>query len=51
VPVINAGDGESGQHPTQALLDLSTIEASELFSHVGNDDRGRNQKEIQRVPM
>jgi aspartate carbamoyltransferase catalytic subunit len=25
VPVINAGDGANGQHPTQALLDLYTI--------------------------
>lgn len=25
VPVINAGDGSFGQHPTQALLDLYTI--------------------------
>jgi len=25
VPVINAEDGEGGQHPTQALLDLYTI--------------------------
>jgi aspartate carbamoyltransferase catalytic subunit len=25
VPVMNAGDGNSGQHPTQALLDLYTI--------------------------
>lgn len=25
VPVINAGDGTGGQHPTQALLDLYTI--------------------------
>ncbi|MBM2816217.1 MAG: aspartate carbamoyltransferase [Ignavibacteria bacterium] len=25
VPVINAGDGAGGQHPTQALLDLYTI--------------------------
>lgn len=25
VPVINAGDGHGGQHPTQALLDLYTI--------------------------
>lgn len=25
VPVINAGDGSGGQHPTQALLDLYTI--------------------------
>jgi len=26
VPVINAGDGNLGQHPTQALLDLYTIQ-------------------------
>ncbi|HEY4524882.1 MAG TPA: aspartate carbamoyltransferase, partial [Candidatus Paceibacterota bacterium] len=26
VPIINAGDGNTGQHPTQALLDLYTIE-------------------------
>lgn len=25
VPVINAGDGKGGQHPTQALLDLYTV--------------------------
>ena len=25
VPIINAGDGDYGQHPTQALLDLYTI--------------------------
>jgi aspartate carbamoyltransferase catalytic subunit len=25
VPLINAGDGKGGQHPTQALLDLYTI--------------------------
>jgi aspartate carbamoyltransferase catalytic subunit len=25
VPIINAGDGQGGQHPTQALLDLYTI--------------------------
>lgn len=25
VPIINAGDGEGGQHPTQGLLDLYTI--------------------------
>ena len=25
VPIINAGDGKGGQHPTQALLDLFTI--------------------------
>jgi aspartate carbamoyltransferase catalytic subunit len=32
VPVINAGGGEGGQHPPQAVLDPYTIEASELFS-------------------
>lgn len=26
VPVINAGDGNMGQHPTQALLDLYTVQ-------------------------
>jgi len=26
VPIINAGDGNLGQHPTQALLDLYTIQ-------------------------
>ncbi len=26
VPIINAGDGSGGQHPTQALLDLYTID-------------------------
>ena len=26
IPVINAGDGNLGQHPTQALLDLYTIQ-------------------------
>ena len=25
VPILNAGDGKGGQHPTQALLDLYTI--------------------------
>ena len=25
VPIVNAGDGKGGQHPTQALLDLYTI--------------------------
>ena len=32
LPVIDAGDAEGGCHPPQALLDLHTIEASELFS-------------------
>ena len=26
VPIVNAGDGNLGQHPTQALLDLYTIQ-------------------------
>lgn len=26
VPIVNAGDGNMGQHPTQALLDLYTIQ-------------------------
>jgi aspartate carbamoyltransferase catalytic subunit len=26
IPIINAGDGKGGQHPTQALLDLYTIQ-------------------------
>lgn len=26
IPVVNAGDGNMGQHPTQALLDLYTIQ-------------------------
>ncbi|HLE57810.1 MAG TPA: aspartate carbamoyltransferase [Rhodothermia bacterium] len=25
IPIVNAGDGKGGQHPTQALLDLYTI--------------------------
>ena len=33
VPVINAGDGNMGQHPTQALLDLFTIQ-----SELGRED-------------
>lgn len=32
LPVMNAGDGEGGQHPTQAVLDLYTVEASASFS-------------------
>ena len=34
VPIINAGDREPGQHPTQALLDLRTI-----FKHRGMIDK------------
>jgi len=25
IPIINAGDGKGGQHPTQALLDVYTV--------------------------
>jgi aspartate carbamoyltransferase catalytic subunit len=46
VPVINAGDGEGGQHPTQALLDLYTIYRERpieglSIAIIGELDRGR----------
>jgi aspartate carbamoyltransferase catalytic subunit len=52
VPVINAGDGGSGQHPTQALLDLYTIyrERHSLdgltIALVGDLDRGRTARSL-----
>lgn len=52
VPVINAGDGSSGQHPTQALLDLYTIyrERRSLdgltVAIVGELDRGRTARSL-----
>ncbi len=52
VPVINAGDGSGGQHPTQALLDLYTIykEAKTLdglsVSFVGSLDNGRTVRSL-----
>jgi len=52
VPVINAGDGGSGQHPTQALLDLYTIyrERRSLdgltIAIVGELDRGRTARSL-----
>jgi aspartate carbamoyltransferase catalytic subunit len=52
VPVINAGDGSSGQHPTQALLDLYTIyrERRSLdgltLAIVGDLDRGRTARSL-----
>jgi aspartate carbamoyltransferase catalytic subunit len=52
VPVINAGDGGSGQHPTQALLDLYTIyrERHSLdgltIAIVGELDRGRTARSL-----
>ncbi len=52
VPVINAGDGSGGQHPTQALLDLYTIfrERRSLdgltIAMVGELDRGRTVRSL-----
>ncbi len=52
VPVINAGDGEGGQHPTQALLDLYTIyrECRTLdglsVAFLGALDRGRTVRSL-----
>jgi aspartate carbamoyltransferase catalytic subunit len=52
VPVINAGDGSGGQHPTQALLDLYTIyrECKALngisVAFVGALDNGRTARSL-----
>jgi len=52
VPVINAGDGEGGQHPTQALLDLYTIyrECKTLdglsVAFLGALDKGRTVRSL-----
>jgi aspartate carbamoyltransferase catalytic subunit len=51
VPVINAGDGSGGQHPTQALLDLYTIyrECSLdglSVAFVGELDQGRTARSL-----
>ena len=40
-PVINAGDG-TGEHPTQALLDLYTI-CNELNCDLGSNNNGSNE--------
>ncbi|MBL7995409.1 aspartate carbamoyltransferase [bacterium] len=51
-PVINAGDGKGGQHPTQALLDLYTIhkETNKLdglkVALVGNLADGRTARSL-----
>jgi aspartate carbamoyltransferase catalytic subunit len=52
VPIINAGDGKGGQHPTQALLDLYTIQ-KELgttdgvkVAFVGNLATGRTVRSL-----
>ncbi len=52
VPVINAGDGKGGQHPTQALLDLYTIhrERKSLeglsIAIIGELDEGRTVRSL-----
>jgi aspartate carbamoyltransferase catalytic subunit len=52
VPVINAGDGNGGQHPTQALLDLYTIHRARgtldglTIAMVGELDRGRTVRSL-----
>jgi len=51
VPVINAGDGNGGQHPTQALLDLYTIYRERPISglsiaFIGELDRGRTARSL-----
>jgi aspartate carbamoyltransferase catalytic subunit len=51
VPVINAGDGDGGQHPTQALLDLFTIYRERpldglSIAFIGELDRGRTVRSL-----
>jgi aspartate carbamoyltransferase catalytic subunit len=51
VPVINAGDGEGGQHPTQALLDLYTIYRERPLDGlsvaiIGELDEGRTARSL-----
>jgi len=52
VPVVNAGDGGGGQHPTQALLDLYTIHRERhtldglTIAIVGELDRGRTARSL-----
>jgi aspartate carbamoyltransferase catalytic subunit len=51
VPVINAGDGEGGQHPTQALLDLYTIYRERPLDGlsvaiIGELDQGRTARSL-----
>lgn len=51
VPVINAGDGNGGQHPTQALLDLYTIYHERpieglSIAFIGELDRGRTARSL-----
>jgi aspartate carbamoyltransferase catalytic subunit len=51
VPLINAGDGDGGQHPTQALLDLYTIFRERpldglSIAIVGELDKGRAARSL-----
>jgi aspartate carbamoyltransferase catalytic subunit len=51
VPVINAGDGDGGQHPTQALLDLYTIYRERSLDGlsvalIGELDKGRTARSL-----
>jgi aspartate carbamoyltransferase catalytic subunit len=52
VPVLNAGDGKGGQHPTQALLDLYTIykETKTIegvkVAMIGNLNEGRTVRSL-----
>lgn len=51
VPVINAGDGNGGQHPTQALLDLYTIYRTRPLdglsvAFIGELDKGRTVRSL-----
>ncbi|MGA2903059.1 MAG: aspartate carbamoyltransferase [Candidatus Korobacteraceae bacterium] len=51
VPIINAGDGNGGQHPTQALLDLYTIYRERpldglSMAFIGELDRGRTARSL-----
>jgi aspartate carbamoyltransferase catalytic subunit len=51
VPVINAGDGEGGQHPTQALLDLYTVYRERplnglSLAFIGELDKGRTARSL-----
>lgn len=51
VPVINAGDGDGGQHPTQALLDLYTIYRERPLDGlsvaiIGELDKGRTARSL-----
>src|SRR6201981_1787116 len=51
IPVINAGDGDGGQHPTQALLDLYTIYRVRPLDGlsvaiIGELDRGRTARSL-----